>query len=146
MTEKFEAHTGGGRKAGSLADMVTAAKAAPSFAQSFPRITLLKVFMLAGLLGWLNWWQFPGLVNIWRSDANWSHCFLIPLFSLYLLYVRREEIFSTPRRVCLWGLPIVILGLAMIPLGHSWIRTIYVCNVSMILVVLGSCCTWGGRA
>ena len=65
----------------------------------------------AALLALLNRWQFHPLVDTWITDPNWSHGFLIPLFSLYLLYARREELLSAPRRACLWGLPILLGGM-----------------------------------
>jgi exosortase len=42
------------------------------------------------------WHVLDRLVRIWQSNGDWSHGFIIPFFSLYYLYVRRD---SLPRGV-----------------------------------------------
>ncbi|MHC4982338.1 MAG: archaeosortase/exosortase family protein, partial [Planctomycetota bacterium] len=118
MTENpSQVKTDSAGKPASLADMIGAEPQAPSFRQSFPPATCIKVLVLAGLFVWLNNWQFPALVRVWLDDPNWSHGFLIPLFSIYLIYNRWDEFVSARRRTCLWGLPILILAVIFIALG-----------------------------
>jgi len=97
----------------------------------------VKVGVLAGLFVLLNYWQFRPLVAAWLHEENWGHGFVIPLFSLYLLYRRGDELFAAPRRACLWGLPILLAGIfAMIlgfyPIGVSWLS-----QLSMTVVLFG---------
>lgn len=111
-----------------------------SFAASFPPAARAKFVILAGLVVLLNFWQFRTLVNSWLHDPNWGHGFVIPLFSLYLIYQRWNDILAAPRRVCLWGLPILIAGiLAMIlgfyPLGPLWISQLSITIVCFGLVL-----------
>jgi exosortase len=96
-----------------------------------------KIGVIAVLLAGMNWWQFVKLVQQWLSDENWTHGFIIPLFSLFLLYTWRDEIARTPRRVCLWGLPVIAISLAMLvagfyPLQNEWIK-----QLSMPLLIWG---------
>ena len=96
-----------------------------TFRQAFPPGTCAKGLLLAGLFVWLNFWQLRILVISWIDNPNWSHGFLIPLFSLYFLYSRRDELFTARRRVCLWGLPILIAGILQVlvcfyPLRIEW--------------------------
>jgi exosortase len=95
---------------GSLAEMVVET-AAPTFRQSFPLETCARIAVLAGVLVWMNFWQLRIMVRTWMDDGNWSHGFLIPLFSIYFLYSRRDELFSAPRRVCMWGLGLMLFGI-----------------------------------
>jgi len=121
--------------AGSLADMVVETEA-PSFTESFPPVTILKVVVLVGLLVAMNYRQFPALVLAWKDDANWSHGFMIPLFSLYLIYVRRDELLAAKRRTSLWGIPLIVLaGIGQV-LSY-WIRNPWSSQVTMILLALG---------
>lgn len=53
------------------------------------------------------------LIYKWSNDANWSHGWLIPLFSLYFLHMRRDEIAATPRKTCYWGLLVLVASLAV---------------------------------
>ena len=77
-----------------------------------PRTAWIKTGVIGLLLVLLNWWQYPILIRGWLGDPNWTHGFIIPLFSLFLLYIWREELLEAPRRVCLWGLPLLLLSLA----------------------------------
>ena len=105
--------------------------------QAFSRTAYVKVAIIVFLLCGLNFWQFKRLVAGWRIDPNWSHGFLIPLFSLYLVYTRWDQLKEAGRRVCLWGLPIFLLSLFVLvysffPLGVNWF-----CQLSMIPLFLG---------
>jgi exosortase len=71
------------------------------------------------------------------DDGNWSHGFLIPLFSLYFLYSRREELFSAARRTCLWGLPIIVLGLLQVLIGVWPIQNQWFSHLGMIPIIFG---------
>ena len=121
---------------GSLADMVVVS-ARPSFAQSLPPVTLAKIAVLTALVVGVNYWQFPVLVGTWLSDANWTHGFLIPLFSLYLIYSRRDDLLSARRRVCLLGLPVMIFSLVFIILGFYPIGTYWISHLNMTLLIFG---------
>lgn len=57
--------------------------------------------------------SFAFLVDRWSSSDEFSHGFLVPLVSLFLLWRKREVIRQTPVQVCLWGLPVLALGLLM---------------------------------
>lgn len=108
-----------------------------SLREALPPLALLKVFVLAGLLVWLNYWQLPPLVSRWRWDPNWSHGFLIPLFSLYLLYVRREELLSARRRVSLWGLALTVLSILFMVYTVFSLRVRWAQQLSMIPLIMG---------
>ncbi|MGE5296291.1 MAG: archaeosortase/exosortase family protein, partial [Solirubrobacterales bacterium] len=52
----------------------------------------VKILILAGLLGFLFRTEIGEMVHLWLTDPNWSHGFLIPLFSLYFVNQKRREI------------------------------------------------------
>jgi len=120
---------------GRLADLVGEPQA-PSFRENFPVVTRVKVVVLAGLFVAFNAWQFPALYRGWL-DPNWSHGFVIPLFSLFLIYNRWHEILRARRRVCLWGLPLVILGILLTILGFFPLRQWTVSQYSMVVLMFG---------
>jgi exosortase len=135
MSDPSSHDVGSREVSGSLAEMV-AESSGPSFRQSFPVGTCAKIAILAGLFAWLNFWQFRILVREWE-DPNWSHGFLIPLFSIYFLYSRRHELFATPRRVCLWGLPIMIAGIFQVLIGVYPIQNYWISHLGMIPILFG---------
>lgn len=53
------------------------------------------------------------LVERWSNSEEFSHGFLVPLISLFLLWRKREQIRRTPLQTCWWGLPVLGLGLLM---------------------------------
>lgn len=124
------------RPGGTLVDMVAVSESR-QINQAFSRSTYIQVATIAFLFCGLNFWQFQTLINKWRINPNWSHGFLIPLFSVYLIYTRWGQLLTARRRVCLWGLPITIVSLLVLvfsfyPLGVNWF-----CQLSMIPLLLG---------
>ena len=115
---------------------MVAVPAGKTFIESFPPVVWLKVAILAGILIAINYRQFPRLLWGWIDDDNWSHGFLIPLFSLYLLYARRAELMLAKRRACLWGLAaLIVAGILEILAyndGNSW-----ACQVGMLMMAFG---------
>ena len=88
---------------------------APEVQKQAARIGLevwLKVGILAAILVWINHHQFSWLVRKWIDDDNWSHGFLIPLFSVFLLYMRWGELRSARQRASLWGLLVLLVAVA----------------------------------
>jgi len=53
------------------------------------------------------------LVDRWSHSDEFSHGFLVPLVSLFLLWRKREVIRHTPVQACFWGLPVLAIGLLM---------------------------------
>lgn len=129
---------------GSLADLVAGPSEA-SFAESFPRQTLIKVGVLAALMVLLHLKQIDWLFRKWHSDLNWQHGFIIPLFSLYLLYSRRDDLFAAGRSTDRRGLALMILCLigemlAVFPIQNYWLR-----DMCMVGLVFGLVLYLGGR-
>lgn len=53
------------------------------------------------------------LVERWSHSEEFSHGFLVPLVSVFLLWRKREVIHRTPLQVCSWGLLVLAAGLLM---------------------------------
>ena len=78
-------------------------------------LSLRSLLPLAGLalcLAWVYWPSLTGLVHRW-GDAEYSHGYLVPVFSLYLLWSRRGMLPAEPLRPSWWGLPVLAAGLAL---------------------------------
>jgi exosortase len=112
----------------------------------------VKIVVLGGLLGFLFRGEIGGLVQLWVTDPNWSHGFLIPLFSLYFIHQKRREILSLEcvrdplldllrgrrplplqpgqTRANYWGLLVLLLVLAFYifnvvsPAGYACLRAV----------------------
>jgi len=54
----------------------------------------VKIAVIGGLLCFLFRPELERIVRLWLTDASWSHGFLIPLFSLYFVNQRRDDILA----------------------------------------------------
>jgi exosortase len=73
---------------------------------------ILAAAALAVALAWVFWPSLRGLTDRW-GDAEYSHGYLVPVFSLYLLWARRGLLPDGPPRSSWWGLPLLAAGLAL---------------------------------
>jgi len=94
---------------------------------------------------WAFWGSLAEIADRWRRDPQYSHGWLVPLFSLYLLYIRRNLIPSTGLVQRWWGLMIVALAMlarfTAVMFYQPWLDA-----GSLLLALLGCFATIGGRA
>ncbi len=83
--------------------------------------------------------EIGSLVYRWKGDSSWSHGFLIPLFSLYFLYHRKDEILSVKPEPNYLGLFFMIAGFLIFAfnLAAPSLRITYASPLLM-LGILGS--------
>lgn len=86
------------------------------------------------------------IVHKWWHDPNWSHGWLVPLFSLYFLSILKPRLAVTPVRPSWAGLVLVLGALAiyfwfllMLPMGYPQ-------SLSIIPAILGLTLLMGGWA
>lgn len=76
------------------------------------------------------------LVSDWWTDSNYSHGFLIPLISGYLLWKKRERLTKSVGSSSQLGLPLLALALALFVLGSAGAEYFTV-RVSFIIALSG---------
>jgi exosortase len=77
----------------------------------------VPVFVLSTLLGGLYWWIVRDMVVNWWEDPNYSHGFLVPVFSGYLIWLKRDELRSLRPRPNWGGFFVLLTGVAALILG-----------------------------
>ena len=100
---------------------------------------MMRVGVLVVLFVFLHWRMLDWLVRSWLKNPNWSHGFLIPLFSLYLIYTRRNSLRQVKRRVCLPGLVLMILcllGEVVVGGGIPGVRSFWLMAFAMVGMML----------
>jgi exosortase len=110
----------------------------------------VPVVLGAALAAALLWIYGPTLADMagrWGSEAQYSHGFLVPLFSAYLLWSRRGLLAGQESaRPSVWGLPVLALALALrfagIYLYFDWLSAIALVPCLAGLTLLAG----GGRA
>ncbi len=96
---------------------------------------ILKLAVLAACLVLLYFRVVQGLVSDWIHMPDFSHGFLIPIVSLYLVYERRRQLQDLKRSGSWMGLALLLLGIVLLLLGN--LATEYFTMRFSILVVLG---------
>ena len=76
------------------------------------------------------------LVRQWWTDPDYSHGFLVPLLSAYLIWQRRDKLAEVARKPSNWGLLIVLGSLGLLFLG-SLGAELFLTRISIIGTICG---------
>lgn len=74
---------------------------------------------------------------VWYSDPNYSHGFLIPVISAYLIWDRRDTLKNLAGSPAGYGLAVVLFGLLVFLLGNL-AGEYYTMRFSMLIVLAGT--------
>ncbi|MBM4103279.1 MAG: exosortase/archaeosortase family protein [Planctomycetes bacterium] len=105
----------------------------------------MQIAIVAALFVWFFGYDLWGMVHRWSTDASWSHGFLIPLFSLYFLNQKKEQILSQQIRPN-WtvGLSLLVLCLVLYPLNIVQFKFGYGRPILMIATLIAMIFFLGG--
>lgn len=92
----------------------------------------IKIFIIGSLFCFLFRNEIADIVNRWLIDSSWSHGFLIPLFSLYFLNQKKEEILNLQSRPSYAGLVFLVLGILFYPFNIVHLQYGYLCSIDMV--------------
>ncbi len=110
-----------------------------------PMLTWLAWAVVLGLLVWVYAPHVAGMVANWWRDPNYSHGFLVPLISAYLIWRQRKELAETVKKPNYLGLAVVVAGLLVLVLGQL-AHEFYLRRISLIPVMWGLVLlAWGWR-
>jgi exosortase len=76
------------------------------------------------------------LVYQWYTDADYSHGFLVPVLSAYLIWQRRDKLRHVPRHPSLWGMLVVFGALGLLFLG-SLGAELFLARFSLLCTICG---------
>ena len=96
----------------------------------------LAVLVLLGILGALYWATLRDLVWQWWDDPNYSHGFLVPLFSGFLIWQRRKDLRALTPEGSWLGLPVLLAGIGALLLGDIGAEN-FLLRSSLVLVLAG---------
>lgn len=128
-----------GKTGGSLAKAKTPRRTgapSPTWRAALGQAGLIQVLVLVVLFGWLYFPHLIRLYNYWLRP-DWSHGFLIPLFSLYLVHEKRSELLGGEHRGSIWGA--ALMALAVLAYATSIIFRIgYPQPLTMVVMIAGT--------
>lgn len=92
--------------------------------------------LLAIILSALYWPILRDLAVQWRDDPNYTHGFLVPVFSGYLVWRQRARLAALAPRGSALGLPVLLAGIAAFLLGDLG-SELFLTRASLIIVLAG---------
>jgi exosortase len=105
----------------------------------------------AASVWWANWWQAAILLVLiawlyssivfhlivqWSRDPNFSHGFLVPGFSLFVLWRDRTRLRGLPRKPVWWGFLLVTVSLCILVIGVLGAE-LFLSRFSLLLLIAG---------
>lgn len=109
------------------------------------RATMVRISIVTFLIVLVYWGSIQHLlIARWLRDGNWSHGWLIPLFSLYFLWMKRDDLAECTPRGSLVGAAILILSLFMLFFSAWRLRMGYPQALSIVGTIFGVTLLMGG--
>lgn len=102
-----------------------------------------EIFIISLVLLGIYLPVFTELVSDWERDPNYSHGFLVPLVSLFLLWKKRKELSQIQTKVSPLGLGIIAGGLFLLLVGTAGAEYFTV-RLSFVLLLFGLVWYFGG--
>lgn len=99
----------------SVAALIPTIPADQNVLVSQPSIVLVCVvaFLCAAFV-WAYWSTFSGLVQVWESEADYSHGYLVMPIAAYFLWARRSTFPGIAQRHAIWpGIALLTLAVAL---------------------------------
>jgi exosortase len=122
---------------------MTDATSIPVRPRSFGPVLFLAVPFV--VLGWAYWTTLQDLSRVWATNPSYSHGYMVPLFALFLLWVRRKHLAVDRMQPSILGVLLLAAGLGARLVGtyfyFSWLDPL-----SLIPVAAGVFLMVGGWA
>jgi exosortase len=108
-------------------------------------VTWLPYLVIAALLVAIYYNIGIKLVSDWYNLPDYSHGFLVPLFSLFLIWDKRKVLATIPVRQTWQGLPLIIFSLIILIAGVYGVE-LFTSRVSFVFLMGGLIWTFFGTA
>ena len=104
-----------------------------------PRKPAVELALLSLSMVLLYWAVVPLMVQDWYVDENYSHGFLIPAVTAYILWNRRQDITGAARnmRPSVIGFLVCVVSLAAFVVGRAGAE-LFLQRSSLVLLLMGS--------
>src|SRR5262245_29419311 len=79
-------------------------------------VRLAPLLILGALAGCAVWAYWPVLLSMaakWSHDPQYAHAYLVPVFAMVLLWLRRQQLAGGPTAPSWWGLAMLLAGVGL---------------------------------
>lgn len=105
---------------------------------SLSTVTALPITLLLGLIGVLGGPTIGGLLELWSGRDDYSHGYLVPIISAYLMWNSRDALFRLPLSPSRWmGMAALALSGAVLVLAQMG-GMVTVGGVALVSAMLGA--------
>jgi exosortase len=112
--------------------------------RTIPWALIAPLAILAADIFWALWPVMAVMVERWSNDPRYAHGYLVPLFSLALLWMRRPQNAGTVMKPTNWGLLVIALGGAVQLVG-GFFRSSSIEGFAVLPYLAGVALLLGGR-
>jgi exosortase len=112
--------------------------------RTIPWSLIAPLAILAGGILWALWPVMAAMVERWSTDPRYAHGYLVPLFSLALLWMRWPQNIGAAMRPTNWGLLLIALG-AAVQLVGGFFRINSIEGFAVLPYLAGVALLLGGR-
>lgn len=82
---------------------------------SWPRVVAFATLIAS--VAWVFWPIVSTMAERWSNDPRYAHGYLVPMFSMALLWLRWPKISTADLRPSMMGLAFIALGVIVLLLG-----------------------------
>lgn len=104
-----------------------------------------KIAIVGLLVAWLYLAILGRLCLQWWRDPNFSHGFFVPLFTAYLIWLKRDHLRALVPSPSWYGIPVVVVGLGLLILGNLGAE-LFLSRFSLLIVLAGLVISFMGWA
>ncbi len=104
----------------------------------------IRLGVLAALVTAAYYGEIRRLMAVWTDQPDWTHGWLIPVISLYILHINRDRLAKITIQPSLLGIPVMLLAAGMY-LGGLLVVVGYVRSLSLLVMLVGMVLLTGGR-
>jgi exosortase len=105
---------------------------------------IIGFLFIIGLLSIIYSHIFVWLIDSWTYDLYYSHGFLVPLISAYIIWRKRKELRRIEKKPSMLGIMVLIMGLFLHGMGIFW-SIDFASAISLIIVIVGLVLYTGGK-
>jgi exosortase len=106
--------------------------------------SLLLLVLPVGCVVWAFGNTLGEMLTAWRTSPQSSHGFLVPVFSLFLLWHRRDLLAAGALRPSWWGLPLLTAGIGLHLYGGFY-TYVWLDQVALLPTLAGLWLMCGGK-
>jgi exosortase len=102
-----------------------------------------SLLLLGGCLVWAIWPSMTTMADRWASDPRYAHGYLVPMFALALLWMRRSRLGGAAPRPSAWGWAPIMAG-AAVHLGGGYFHSGWFDGLALLPYLGGLALLFGG--